>query len=117
VLVPSSTVQSVPGAPYAAHATVAGVDVTVSANQWSGYPQTLEGLTALQVTIDNNNQRSIRIRYDVFTLASPSGFVAAALPPLSIRGTALAPVQTKGFLYDRFWVAPYYARYYPWASP
>jgi hypothetical protein len=93
------------------------VDVTVSANQWSGYPPTLEGLTALQVTIMNKSERPLRIRYDEFTLVHPSGFVAAALPPLSIRGTALVPVQTRGFLYDRFWVAPYYARYYPWASP
>lgn len=47
VMVPSSTAQSVPGTLYTARATAAGVDVTVSANQWSGYPPTLEGLTAL----------------------------------------------------------------------
>jgi hypothetical protein len=117
VLVPASTAQSVPGAPYTARAPVAGVDVTVSANQWSGYPPTLEGLTALHVAIVNGSERPLRIRYDAFTLVSPSGFVAAALPPLSIRGTVLVPVQTGGFVYDRFWVAPYYVRYYPWASP
>jgi len=98
----------VPGTLYTARATVAGVNVTVSTNQWSGYPQTLDGLTALQVAIVNNSQRPLRIRYNEFTLVNPSGFVAAALPPLSIEGTVLVPVQTNGFLYDRFWVAPYW---------
>jgi hypothetical protein len=74
------------------------------------------------VAIVNDSGRPLRLRYNDFKLVNPSGLAITALPPLRIEATVRTPVRVvPGFLYTRFWVAPFYAPYYsgisPWGGP
>ena len=67
-------------------ATAVGVTVTVKADAWSGQPAELTQVIPLLVTIENNSQVPIRLRYSEFRLAG-DGERASVLPPFEITGT------------------------------
>jgi hypothetical protein len=95
---------------------VAGVRVIARSEAWSGFPPNLDKVTPILVTIENEGRTPIRIRYNEFALVVPAtGASYAAIPPFNVRGTEVEPITALG--YSAFWVAPYYAPYYPGLRP
>jgi hypothetical protein len=95
---------------------VNGVRVIARSDAWSGFPPDLHRVTPILVTIENEGTAPLRIRYNEFSLNAPStGASYAAIPPFDIRGTEVEPITALG--YSGFWVAPYYAPYYPGLRP
>lgn len=116
-LVPASGAQPAPPGPgKGAVAEVRGVRVIARSDAWSGFPPDLERVTPILVTIENDGAVPLRIRYNEFALVAPAtGARFAAIPPFDIRGVEVEPVTSLG--YSGFWVAPYYAPYYPRLRP
>jgi hypothetical protein len=100
-----------PGPGKGAEATVAGVTVVARSDAWSGFPRDLNKVTPMLVTIENNSKTPLRIRYNEFKLVAPNGKSYSAIPPFNIHATQVEPITDVG--YTGFWVAPYYAPYYP----
>lgn len=114
-LVPAPGAHRVPGVGHAADARLEGVHILASAEAWSGFPSDLEDIvTSFLVTITNDSDRALEIRYEHFALQTPGGVVFAALPPFQVTGVALEPIDalgpTAGF---GFSVAPYLSPWYP----
>lgn len=116
-LVPGPGAQPAPPGPgKGAVAMVHGVRVIARSDAWSGFPPNLDKVTPILVTIENDGTVPIRIRYNEFSLVAPTtGTSYAAIPPFNIRGTEVEPINTLGN--SGFWVAPYYAPYYPGLRP
>ncbi len=135
-LQPDPAASLAPGTTDVATAQVSGVRVLVSGDKWDADPQNLGDLfTPVQVTIDNNSNRALRLSYDDFKLNGSTGFVHAALPPLKAKGvlnqasretkrsivlasyerdTANAPrIVPAQFEHDGFYVAPHLMWGYP----
>lgn len=98
--------------------TSEGVSVTINTTAWTGRPAVKQEITPIKVKIQNEHGSSIRIRYNEFSLMSPSGRHYAALPPHAIEG---AVVVTPTIRWRGFRVAPYYRSVYPdlpyWSGP
>lgn len=100
----------------AAVARVNGVQMMVQVDTWPGDPGVTENVTPVQVSIDNNSGKSLRIAYSKFALISPSGVRYSAIPPYNIEGTVdqvelagtYAPIAAPRFTYSDFYVAPLY---------
>lgn len=109
-LSPAPGADRVAGHEDAAVREVAGVRTVVQADAWTGTPAILPELTPLQISIENNSGRPLRIQYHQFALVAPSGRRYAALPPYKIEGTAVtsAPLMAPVFPYRNFSFAPYY---------
>lgn len=86
---PAPTATFLQGDDHAAVASLKGVRVTVDGDAWYGEPQQLDEVVPLQVSIANRSGRPLRVRYRELALVGPQGSRFAALPPLSIDGTAL----------------------------
>jgi hypothetical protein len=87
VLQPDPAASLAPGSTDVATAQVAGVRLFVSGDKWNADPQNLgDVFTPVQVTIDNNSNRALRLAYEEFKLNGSTGFVHAALPPLQAKG-------------------------------
>lgn len=114
-LIPAPGAHRVPGVGHAADARLAGVHIVASAEAWSGSPSDLEDLvTPLLVTITNDGQRPLEIRYEHFALQTPGGVTFAALPPFQVTGVALEPLGNFGpTVAFGFSVAPYLSPWYP----
>lgn len=125
---PAPGVATLPNQKKTAVATLAGVRVTARGDNWRGQPGNLEDfITPMQVSIENNSNRPLRIRYNTFNLATSNGLRSAALPPQNIKGTTTiaTPVTTlrPRFYSRRFALAPWYSPWYrgyrvwhrPWA--
>lgn len=97
----------------------AGVEIVAAADAWRGYPDDLDAmLTPVLVTITNNSEADLQIRYEYFTLDYPAGGHFAALPPFQISGTTAERVATTGPVMPYgpvvgFGVAPYLSPWYP----
>jgi hypothetical protein len=77
--------------PDSAQAQTDGVQVTVEAEAWNGFPRDLDyKLTPLKVTIKNNSGHPLSVRYKDFDLVTGTDQRYAALPPFEIRGNAYA---------------------------
>jgi len=114
-LVPAPGAQPAPPGPGAgAMGEVAGITIIARADAWSGFPENLQEVTPILVTIDNGGDAPVRIRYNEFALVAPTGKRYAAIPPFNVEGTA---VESIGVRYPGFWVAPYYSHYYPFLRP
>lgn len=106
--------QPAPRAPESgAEAMAAGVTVIARPNAWTGVPTELEEVTPVLVTLENNGNHPIQVRYDEFALVASTGQQYAAIPPFDVRGTEVEPLSRYGL--DGFYVAPHLAPYYPWA--
>lgn len=123
---PGPGAMAVEGKRAAATASVSGVSVVVDAASWTGTPERLETVLPVKVTIENRGSVPVRVQYRDFSLMATSGARLAALPPFSIRGTEFVyrgiggsgfDPYVPGFLYDRFWLAPPWSRFYPQMSP
>lgn len=95
-----------------------GVRVVAVAGAWRGFPEDLErAVTPMLVTITNDSDRRIEVRYEHFGLISRGGVLFAALPPFEMTGalSEAVPVQVPYAMFG-FGVAPYLAPWYPgWA--
>lgn len=122
---PNATLTPAPAAERAAGAGVvdsaAGVQVTAKVNAWEGVFPVSQRVTPVHVTIENNGDRPLRIRYDDFTLASQDGTRYAVIPPYGFDEAVgrLVPSPTLGvvanpmFVQDAFYLAPPYGPIYP----
>jgi hypothetical protein len=117
MLVPGPGAHRVPGVGYAADAREAGIHVVASAEAWTGLPSDLDDfVTPLLVTITNDSERALEVRYENFALQTPGGVIFAALPPFQVTGFALEPLDTMGIgpmVGYGFSVAPYLSPWYP----
>jgi hypothetical protein len=87
-LVPAPTANLTNGG-HAATATVMGVTMTVTPNDWDGKPGDLSAkVTPLKVRIENHSNDPIRLAYEDFHLETPEGERLPALPPSEITGVA-----------------------------
>jgi hypothetical protein len=87
---------------------------------WPGPNPIEQQVTPIRVSIENNNERPLRVRFSEFSLISPGNELYSALPLYRIEGTVseyLAPVGRPGFRYHGFHVAPHMARAYPTIPP
>ncbi len=108
---PGETVQ--PAGPLSAAAEVAGVRTELNTDAWRGIPSDLgDHFTPVLVTLTNNNDQPVRVRYSDFVLVGPSNDVYHALPPFNISETVTEPI-TLERTYSGFLIAPYLSRYYP----
>jgi hypothetical protein len=102
--------------------TVAGVQISVKADSWQGWPAHLTEVIPLLVSIENRGSAAVRLRYEDFRLAPAAGIPRVALPPFDIRAAETAVVGTTGFArypytINGFFVAPHLAPYYPYIDP
>jgi hypothetical protein len=132
---PAPTATLVPGRGQGAEATEAGVRVVARAGAWRARPPGLEGVvTPVLVTVENGSDRTLRIRYDDFSLVGADGRRFAALAPFEIEGTVSEPAPAYAFprsalaprllgfhrgrpvyLYDPVWYDPFW--YDPFYGP
>lgn len=120
MLVPAPGAHRVAGVGYAADERQAGVHIVAAGEAWTGFPSDLDDIvTPLLVTITNDSDRTLEIRYEHFTLQTPGEVVFAALPPFQVSGFTLEriePLDTIGPMGGfglGFSVAPYLSPWYP----
>ena len=115
--VPASRANVVPNAPYTGRATVAGIAMDVKVNSWRGDPADLESIvTPVKLTVTNEGNHPLSLRYKDFTLSNPTGVQSSALPPFKIRAyeTEAQPEPiVPAFAYRNFLLYPYYGFYGP----
>ncbi|MFZ5468301.1 MAG: hypothetical protein ACOZIN_02590 [Myxococcota bacterium] len=126
-LLPATPAQAVVGYEGVARTEVEGVKVMVEGAAWRGRPSDLEAyLTPVRVSIQNESNRPITIRYSLFALETSLGFRYNPLPPLKVLQEASSsyPAQVGlsvgiayPYPYSHFYVSPYYAHYYPFFAP
>jgi hypothetical protein len=134
---PAAEAQRVPNQPLAAVSESGGVRMVVQPEAWRGAPEHLDReLTPLKVTIENQGDQPVRVRYEDFVIETGRGMQYTPLPPLNIKGEvtetadrpvylpryAIAPYAiVPRFGHTRFYLAPWYMSYYsglrPWAYP
>lgn len=120
-LEPAPEARLVPGMEGAAVGEFAGVEIVATAESWRGSPPDIdEVVTPMLVTITNQSQRRLELRYEDFALMTPGRVQFAALPPFQITGVAYAPIDVSGPPMG-FHVAPYLSPWYPgwsvWEGP
>ncbi|MBU3948805.1 MAG: hypothetical protein KJ826_11365 [Proteobacteria bacterium] len=96
-----------------AEKSIENVFVSVSGNAWAGDKQVKDYVTPLKLTIKNDYKSPIKISYSLFSLTDSTGKVLAVLPPFAIKDVVEEPVMSSRFDCPGFYVAPYYASYYP----
>lgn len=115
---PAPEAQVVPGPGTGAVAADEGVQLEARTGAWNGFPNNLAyEVTPVLVTITNESEIPLRIRYDEFQLVSPSGKTFAALPPFDMVRTVTDQI---GFVEYPLWgfsIAPHLSPYYPWLTP
>jgi hypothetical protein len=119
-LVPAPGANLVPGLEGGAMSREAGVQAEVRPNVWPGEAPISEEVTPVRVTIDNNSDVPIRVRYADFELQAP-GRTYRALPPMRITGSVSEPAVVSpygpfadpGFGAVGFGVTPAYSTFYP----
>jgi hypothetical protein len=111
---PNSDAQIIPaGRGQGAVWSDAGVRVQVRSRAWTGDPPTLETeMTPLHVTLTNESQRPVLLRYRDFKLTQ-GGLVHAAIAPYDIEEDVEADYLFANYPYRDYRVAPHLARYYP----
>lgn len=121
-LVPAPNAPRDPATPGAAKVQVAGVDVSVGGQSWSGSPWDLASfVTPLYVRVQNSSAVPVQIRYSQFWLSS-RGLQTPAIPPFHIqRPGSAAMAIAPAFSADGFYLYPPYSGFYPgmplWAGP
>lgn len=101
--------------PTSAETHVAGVQVSVDGDAWKGSPPTSGELVPVLVTLNNESEHPIQIRYDSFSLNLSGGFHLLPLPPYRVAQQSAiedAPA-SPDFYYSDFFISPWYAPYYP----
>lgn len=107
-------------------ASVHGVHVQLETTAWSDRDAIRRYTTPLKVTIENQSEHPVTLRYQDFSLVSEAGEVYSALPPFEIHGEIRERAGTlighprftsPAFAHHRFLVSPYYAPFYPALRP
>lgn len=104
------------------------VELVAEVDAWSAFPPALEQrLTPVRVTLINNSDRPVELKYEHFALSGFDSVVYHPLPPVDIEGTvtqrAHPSIIVPRFAHRGFIVAPYFYPYYdpyfvaadPWA--
>ncbi|MGD8396431.1 MAG: hypothetical protein PVF43_13265 [Candidatus Eiseniibacteriota bacterium] len=119
-LTPASSARLDPYHPETGVSEVDGVSAVIEADAWNGRRDVVQHVTPLHVTIQNDGERPLRLRYSEVALISMDGHRYSALPPFEMTGTVDEPVATTttpvlepAFGYRGFYVAPYYHPLYP----
>jgi hypothetical protein len=117
-LAPAETARAVPALDRAARVDVNEITLIAQSVAWPGEALIAQRVTPLRVTISNNGQEPVLIRYGDFKLIGSSGMAYRALPPLAISGTVdvatpRGAVIQPGFEHHRFGVASRYGPAYP----
>ncbi len=120
-VVPAPAAAPVPGDQPGMIAQVANIEVVVRPEVWPGEAPFGQEVLPMRVTITNEGDRPIRLRYGDFALVASGGPVYAALPPFRIAGTVeepvlatdYGPIDEPWFEAAGFEVAPYVAPLYP----
>jgi len=111
-LVPMPGVGALPAPPGRAAAEEAGIVLEAEPDAWRGIPSNLEEeVTPLLVTLTNDGDTPLRIRYNDFVLRGVGGQEYRALPPFDVRETVTLSIREARF--NGFAVAPYLSPYYP----
>jgi hypothetical protein len=112
----ASPVQSVPGSPHIARAAAKGLTMTAEVDNWQGDPSGLNSvLTPVKVSLNNEGDHPVSLRYKNFELSDPQGVRTTAIPPFQISGStdpALVPIAPM-FTYRSFYPYPYFSFYGP----
>jgi hypothetical protein len=94
-------------------ASEAGVRVEVRTSAWTGDPPTLETeITPLHVTLTNNSDHPLLVRYQDFKLTQ-GAVTYSAIAPYDIDEDVEEDVFFTDYPYRGYRVAPHLARYYP----
>jgi hypothetical protein len=119
-LTPGPGAVTLPGTTNVATDRIDGVTVTAQADAWHGSGAVADAVQPVLVTIENDGERPIRVRYGDFALVAPGGRRYSALPPFRVEGEITRPVvarvaivATPRFRHQRFYVAPYFSVVYP----
>lgn len=117
LLQPAPTAQTLQGERDAAVAEAGGVRLVADTGEWSGKPQSLDRqMVALQTTIENNSDRTLRLCYEDISLRGDSGLTQHPLPPLKTEGQiverAPLPPYSARFYHHGFYPSPYFYPYY-----
>ena len=104
-----------------ATATAEGLTIEATADAWPGLPSIENEVTPMKITLLNDSDRELRVRYSSFALVNESGKRFAALPPYGVTGTVdgprlathVTPVVRPGFHAHRFRLAVPYRVVYP----
>jgi hypothetical protein len=122
---PALPEEAVPGQPEAATGEAAGVRVTVRAGDWRGAPDDLENaLTPVEVYLENESGKAIRVDSQDFGLIAPDGFRYQALDPRDVQRFVASRYPRDGAFYYGFFGAypwpgfwrPWRHRFYPYVS-
>jgi hypothetical protein len=89
------------------------VRLDIKTDAWSGIPADLgDNFTPVLVTVTNDSDKALRVRYADFMLHGPASQMYHALPPFKITDAVTQPISDvtgyRGFL-----IAPYLSPYYP----
>jgi len=120
-LQPADSARLVPGPRPAARATDSEVTVTATSAAWRWNPTNLdEYVTPMLVEIENNSDRTLRIRLSDFQLLGPNGVELAALPAYNIQGEIRKTVGGYAYASSGFYIVPrlhpFYPRFSVWAG-
>ncbi|WP_163869905.1 hypothetical protein [Myxococcus eversor] len=99
-LKPSLDAQVLQGDKDTAIAKSSGVTLVADGAAWKGSPSNLERtLTPVYVRLENQSGRTLRIRYEDFSLVgTESRFSYSALPPFTLRQSMVSSSSTQGTL-------------------
>lgn len=82
-------------------ARVHDIEITVEVDTWSGWPEVKAHVTPLQVTIDNDGDRPVRVAYPNFSLSTTRGERFPVVSPLDVKGEITKPTVIDA--YDEHW--------------
>lgn len=112
----ASPANVVSDSPNVARAAAQGLSMDVEIDAWSGDPASLGSiLTPVKISLTNEGDHAVSLRYQNFTLSDPRGVRSSAIPPFQIRGSTdplPAPI-VPSFSYRNFYAYPYYRFYGP----
>lgn len=99
----------------------AGIRLTAVADGWTGWEEIQREVTPLRVTVRNEGDAPVLVRYASFVVTSDAGRRFAAVPPLQmdqevetyVAVNEHGPIQDPYWGHDGFAVAPYYRNVYP----
>lgn len=107
---------AIPGVGEGASATAAGVRVVARAEAWQWGPSDLTSkVTPFLLELQNDGTHDVLVRYNRITLTDADGHRFNVMPPYDIDESVSErfTVTNPYYGFDRFYVAPYLARWYP----
>lgn len=116
-LSPAPVANEVAGRGEGAMVQANGVKMVARASAWEGVPSNLAAkLTPMLVTISNDSEVPVRVRYNELMLVVPEGRVYKALPPFQIDGQLAQRTIAPLYPPSRFSYAPYFSPFIPGAT-